>query len=622
MSRRHAQRAVNALLGSAAPFATHHVAARRLNCVVAARRSLSTSAALMTEWQEQRSLPDSITFQLGHPSVRIPDPRKDDAEELRAAAPDASHADIAVLGGGLTGLTTAYYLAKKLPPTANITLYEAGDRLGGWIRTERVPVDVGGKKGTVLFERGPRSLTSLSGNTWRYDDLVFYDLVLDLGLVPVSPLNLPRYIYYPDHLVQLPPAIPITEIFREKLFLENIPAGLMVLLKSVFNWKNRPVGDPSIAEWLYELTGSRKAARTMASAMVHGIYGGDIDKLSAKSVFDRQYWGWHSSNVRSGSCVMPYAEVDILKTLGQDEQIQNLALQRKGALLDFGEAGMEALPKALEAALSEQPNVTIKMNTPIASIKHDMKTDTVKINAVAGEKPFKGYHKVISTLPAQSLAKVTHGDLPSLTDSHSVSVMTVNLWFPEENIKPPGTGYLIPEDVPPETNPEHALGVFFDSDVQTRGPDEPAGTKLFVLMGGHYYDRPGAAPPSEAEAIQQARALLERHLGIPRDAPCHAVAGLAKECIPQHYVGHHDRMKAAHLELRAAFKGRLAVAGGSYTRIGVAAALRSGYDIAEAVAGENWSTATGLGPIHPETMLLATLDLQNIPVRGRRLEAN
>lgn len=88
-----------------------------------------------------------------------------------------SQNDIAVLGGGLTGLTTAYYLAKQLPPTAKITLYEGTSRLGGWIRTDRLPVDVDGTKGTVSFERGPRTLSSNHLSTWKFDDLVLYDLV-------------------------------------------------------------------------------------------------------------------------------------------------------------------------------------------------------------------------------------------------------------------------------------------------------------------------------------------------------------------------------------------------------------------------------------------------------------
>lgn len=84
---------------------------------------------------------------------------------------------IAVVGGGLTGLTTAYYLTKQLPSTAKITLYEGSDRLGGWIQTDRVPVDVDGVKGTVSFERGPRTLSSLHTSSWRFDDLILYDLV-------------------------------------------------------------------------------------------------------------------------------------------------------------------------------------------------------------------------------------------------------------------------------------------------------------------------------------------------------------------------------------------------------------------------------------------------------------
>lgn len=102
----------------------------------------------------------------------------DDAAPKRKKAgnlPD--DASVAVLGGGLTGLTTAYYLAKWLPSTTKITLLEGSDRLGGWIRTDRVPVKVGGVEGVVNFERGPRSLSSLNKSTWRFDDLVLWDLV-------------------------------------------------------------------------------------------------------------------------------------------------------------------------------------------------------------------------------------------------------------------------------------------------------------------------------------------------------------------------------------------------------------------------------------------------------------
>lgn len=219
-------------------------------------------------------------------------------------------------------------------------------------------------------------------------------------------------------------------------------------------------------------------------------------------------------------------------------------------------------------------------------------------------------------MTSQNLARITNNQLPSLAGTPSVSIMTVNIWypFPSEALKPPGFGYLIPRSVPAEANPEQALGVFFDSDVETTSPDEPKGTKLFVLMGGHHYE--GKTPPTQEEAIRQAKALLERHLGISQHTPCHAVAQLAKDCIPQHHVGHHRRMLTADQELQDHFGGRLAVAGGSYTRIGVVAALRAGYDIATHTAKIGLN-ATGLEALKTAESF-AVVPISHVPVRRFR----
>ena len=60
---------------------------------------------------------------------------------------------IAVLGGGITGLASAHYLARE-KPEALITVYEGSNRLGGWLQSKKVEV----KNGSVLFEGGPRTL--------------------------------------------------------------------------------------------------------------------------------------------------------------------------------------------------------------------------------------------------------------------------------------------------------------------------------------------------------------------------------------------------------------------------------------------------------------------------------
>lgn len=77
----------------------------------------------------------------------------------RYASSKAYPEKVAVLGGGISGLASAYYVSKEFPQS-KITVHEAnrsdeGNGSGaGWIRSERR--DVPG--GEVLFEHGPRTL--------------------------------------------------------------------------------------------------------------------------------------------------------------------------------------------------------------------------------------------------------------------------------------------------------------------------------------------------------------------------------------------------------------------------------------------------------------------------------
>ncbi|KAK2057798.1 protoporphyrinogen oxidase [Colletotrichum caudatum] len=484
--------------------------------------------------------------------------------------------EVAVVGGGITGLTTAHYLAKLLPDTSNITVYEAANRLGGWIHTQEVDVDVDGQKKTVRFERGPRTLRGMGKDTWRFDDFVLFDLMRDLDMQSeyLGIKSPPRYIYYPDHLVHMHPK----NVFREAAFKGVIP-GFLTLLWRRAKARGAPVpADMSVADFIRFATGRPELTDNLASAMIHGIWGGDADRLSMRSFMPGPWWRFFQKGERDDWVTIPRSEAGLLGTLAKDQELQAYARAAQKDQLVFFKKGLSDLPNAIERGLRRRKNVTFKLGEPVTDLSFDRESAQVSLSTNTSKSPVR-FDKVISTTTSNALAAATNGALPSLARSPNVSIMAVNLWYPQPglNASHPGVGYLVPRAV--DSNPEGLLGVFFDSDVVPRAPSEPEGTKFFVLMGGHYWDQ-YASYPAEEEGIKMAKSVLERHLGIPKTQPAFAMARLAKDCIPQHHVGHGERMSRAADELYAAYGGKLAVAGGSYTSIGVTGGIRAGYDVA------------------------------------------
>lgn len=160
--------------------------------------------------------------------------------------------------------------------------------------------------------------------------------------------------------------------------------------------------------------------------------------------------------------------------------------------------------------------------------------------------------------------------------------MVVNLYYRSTAILPEqGFGYLIPRSIPFAQNPERALGVVFDSDA-VPGQDTVPGTKVTVMFGGHWWDTYDSYPDEE-EGAAMAKSILKRHLGVEEE-PATVNVGLQRNCIPQYTVGHDMRMGKAHHELLRAFKGKLAVAGNSYTGVGLNDCVRAARDTALDVA--------------------------------------
>ncbi|KAI1077931.1 Protoporphyrinogen oxidase [Whalleya microplaca] len=562
-----------------------------------------------------------------------------------AASMSQQHVEkIAVVGGGITGLAAAYYASKRYP-SASITLFESSNRLGGIVESTHVSID---KNTSVVCERGPRTLRA---NAPRAP--VTYDLIHALGLrdtlitVPKQcPTGGTRYILYPDHLVAIPAfnptlvrrhiaSIPAPSTLQARqltrllyvLVTEPLFSGLLGgLLRSILFSTPRPpdLHDESIGSFLARRFGHR-FVDNLASAVANGLYAGDVYRLSAKALLPglwelemraeeekrRGRGGFLGAMLQSarGRSYQTNAQgvSDVsLAVRSRQREDDLIARLRRGSAGELETSlrdtsvfsfrrGLQELPSALEAALRRAKNVHLHIGT---SVKKVSQRDGGLALSISGQNKTitQPFTHIIATTPYNHVLSAANLENAPMA---TVTVMLVTLCFATPFLNHPhrGFGYLIPISVPAHQNPEHALGVVFDTDAMpdqdlppSPSPDGHNGhhqqvpnTKITVILGGHWWDgRSAATLPTEAEGVRMAQRLLRRHLGITED-PVASVVTLRRDAIPQYEVGHCERMARLHELLLERFAGRLRVAGASYRGVGVHDCVFSALSVAEAL---------------------------------------
>lgn len=455
-----------------------------------------------------------------------------------------------------------------------------------------------------------------------------------------SPAHRSRFIYYPDRLVRMPhPSEGMAEILW-KIFTEPAFESAAWSIATEY-WKD--TRDPGLQDESIGAFFSRRFSKRMVdrllSALIHGIYAGDVWQLSARSLFSGQWRaeGQHGSVIfgalkaRADGVEMTKREADFLqdmKAFPWDPLLK--ATLKDNSVFTFKD-GVGMMADRLHSRLFETGRVEFRRSTAIRSIAQVEGNAGIQVTTADSTAPQKHSH-VISALAPWNLNRITGSDKDLVPEIPSVTVMTVNLYFRTPNLHEPGFGYLIPQATPFEANPERALGVVFDNayspsphDVDPSNwhelnadqlkearesgrminvndfawynmPEKPnvqddvkvRGTKVTVMLGGHWWNG-WPAFPDEKEGVALARSLLQRHLGITEEPEASRV-NLEKDCIPQYIVGHETRLKKAHNNIWREYKGRLRVAGNWMSGVGVNDCLRSAYEVAKNMRRD----ATGL----------------------------
>eukprot|EP00947_MAST-08B_sp_MAST-8B-sp1_P001594 g1594.t1 len=171
-----------------------------------------------------------------------------------------------IVGGGISGLSVAWFLRRLVGPAPQITVIEASHRVGGWVESVR-------HEQGFLFERGPRGFRP-SGNGAAALELAESAGLADEAVASSSDSAM-RYLWKDGQLQKLPNGplealqSPLTsglakEAWRERSVLPSLDAD-----ESIRSFMSRRFSDAT--------------ADTLVDGMVSGIYAGDISKLSAAS---------------------------------------------------------------------------------------------------------------------------------------------------------------------------------------------------------------------------------------------------------------------------------------------------------------------------------------------------
>ncbi len=291
---------------------------------------------------------------------------------------------VLIVGGGITGLSAAWFLTQR-DPTVEITLLEKTNRLGGWIETSR--------EGGFLFEKGPRTFP-----LGRSPHLLQLLRDLDLPILTAPPQK--RYIWHKNRLRALGSFIPrlIPYLLREPFVASGASPD-----ESIYDFAARRFS-PRIAETLFD-------------PLALGIYAGDIRKLSVRACFPTLFrWEREKGSLLRGLLTAP-------KTAKGLFTLSN---------------GMETLIDALQKRLP----IDIVLNSPVESIgPHGVivqgkiwEADRVFV-ALPPAAPKRSLWVVPLAYPRATLSKTGYGYLvPSQEKQSLLGMVWDSSIFPQQSL--------------------------------------------------------------------------------------------------------------------------------------------------------------------------------------------
>jgi oxygen-dependent protoporphyrinogen oxidase len=462
---------------------------------------------------------------------------------------------LVIVGGGIAGLSAAYFATKKLIDT-EITLIESSDRWGGKITTDRVPFD----GGQFIIEGGPDTFLA----TKPYATALCKELGLGERLHGTNPnkkntyvLNRNRLLPLPDGLAMMIPT-NVQSILKSRLvsWFGKARMGLDFLLpaKSVN-------GDESLGTFVSRRLG-REAYENLIEPLMSGIYAGDGDALSLASTFPylRDLELKYGSLAR-GALQMRKQSVGA-KHASPVQGSRSAFLTPTTGLAEI----VEALIPHLYAS-----NVELRLNTHVSRISTSYSQSNIDshylVELETGEALLAD--SIILATPAfvsGNLLGSFDAELASALQSIPyTSTATISLAYKQTDLPRDldGYGYIIPR-----REGRRALACTWTSTkFPHRAPDGYALIRVFVGRAGQDF------PWNEQDLLELAKEELKLTLGVTSEPLVQRVF-MWDRAMPQYNLGHPEILKSIDAALEK--HPNLALAGNGYRGIGIPDCIHSG----------------------------------------------
>ncbi|RJE89797.1 protoporphyrinogen oxidase [Paenibacillus sp. 1011MAR3C5] len=456
---------------------------------------------------------------------------------------------IVIIGGGISGLSSAFYLqreAERQGRELHLTIVDEAPVLGGKINTLQ-------RDGFVI-EKGPDSFLA------RKQAII--DLAKELGLedelTATNPAAKKTYIMHNRKLHAMPPGLVLgipTEIGPfMKTSLLSLGGKLRAVMDLFMPAKPAP-GDESLGGFLERRVGTQ-VMRRIAEPLLAGIYAGDLKKLSLKATFPQ----FGDSERKHGS---------LIKGMMHNRKVTAAAAKGKAqgtTFLTFKQ-GLSTLVRALDEALSgAERRLGVKV-TELA------KSGSGYAVTLADGETLEA-DRIVVTAPAFAAAKLLEPLVActELKDIRYVSVANVVMAFDKKTfgLDFDGSGFVVPR-----SEGLHITACTWTSSKWLHtSPEDKVLLRCYV---GHSEDQESVKLPDDL-LVAAVRKDIRETMGITAEPMFTEITRL-HQSMPQYPVGHIEKMQSLRSRLKAELPG-VWVTGAAFDGVGLPDCIRQGKEAA------------------------------------------